>query len=588
MEEEILRSSEALLEALRDQDRRCEVATSLLVTSISSHVQETRKNRGLTQTELAELTGTRQPKISEIENGESGGVNWETSTLLGLAHALQVRLKISLETFGSLSIYSWAPPPLPEADPSLQVPSDSSDAERLRAQLQNREFREAYVETAVYADLAAQVQALRRQRGLTQNELSSRAKLPQKTLSNVENPIDGPSAANWVLGTLLKIATALDVRLQVDFLPYGTLLADLMLTSDTLRRPEPRYDPLLFIQPSMPVPDAKAPERTRWMQELVIPWLYQDSHLAIDQLVRWLQGKDLPPVGYEEEPYRWILRGIPSQLQRPHFDTRLAERLAVILSYAPDEAHVVSDQDDDFLSGLYWTCAGVNCPGILAEPLWDAYKRLRVTRPSGPVRDALQAAIVHNQFGDKAFKEIWKPMIETGRHHLLRGSEVLGYEGLLAIRTGPSRMDDILWALAEVVRRWDGDEEDISTLRRLLKRTELTRSESPHLWKRAQNWPAWARHALSIPEIVRDEQGDQHRIVVTVELSLGQLQASWQLGEPAEFQWNERIEHTTFAPSRPRAFYNAVLDKIRDYEPMAAYAAYAHPMAFQAFFSSPV
>lgn len=50
-----------------------------------------RKLRGLSQTQLAELVGTRQPKISEYENGE-GNPTWETLSrifgVLGLSLSL--------------------------------------------------------------------------------------------------------------------------------------------------------------------------------------------------------------------------------------------------------------------------------------------------------------------------------------------------------------------------------------------------------------------------------------------------------------------------------------------------------------------
>ena len=150
---------------------------------------------------------------------------------------------------------------------------------------------------------------------------------------------------------------------------------------------------------------------------------------------------------------------------------------------------------------LYWTCAGLTRPSFLAEQLWQAYKRLRVTRPSGAVSDALQAAMAQNQFGEtKPLKEIWEPMIEKGRHPWLRGNEVVGFEGILARhRTVKPDIEKIFWALGRISERWDESRREDFEL--LLARVNQ-RGDVPDLRgsieRYIDGWSSWAR-AVVVP-----------------------------------------------------------------------------------------
>lgn len=54
---------------------------------LASNVYRLRKERGLTQEQLAEAVGVRQPRIAEVERGDA---NPRLDTLCRLAHALGV------------------------------------------------------------------------------------------------------------------------------------------------------------------------------------------------------------------------------------------------------------------------------------------------------------------------------------------------------------------------------------------------------------------------------------------------------------------------------------------------------------------
>lgn len=355
-------------------------------------------------------------------------------------------------------------------------PGDSAgnDREELRRKLRDsKEYREEYATTALIENLSTQVQVLRRQRGLTQGELAQRVGTKQPRISNLEMPRMDNAVPNWEVDTLNRVAQALGTRLKISFESYSTLLDELdSVTSESMRRREIEDDPLLNPRPPVPEPDAEAPERTRWMQEQMIPWLWDDS-LDVETLIELLQGIQMPAVGHDEASSTWLLRGIPKDVSpaiRDYMERQLAERLAVLLGEEPDVNPVVSSRADEFLINLYSTCAGLTRGAFLFEPLWRTYKRLRSSKLSGPVRDALQAALIANQVGDLAMREIWEPMIKKGRHSLLRGGSITGYQGLVARRkNGKPDYDRLFWALTDISNQWQGTDADRRAFRRMIE-----------------------------------------------------------------------------------------------------------------------
>lgn len=83
---------------------------------------------------------------------------------------------------------------------------------RFLEKLNEREYRAAYVEMWMRQSLAAQIRALREQRGWTQGEFAERAGKPQSVICRLEGDDHLPS-----LKTLFEVATALDLPLLVEF-----------------------------------------------------------------------------------------------------------------------------------------------------------------------------------------------------------------------------------------------------------------------------------------------------------------------------------------------------------------------------------
>jgi len=75
-------------------------ANGHLDSYIATQIKVLREERGLTQQELAVLSGMRQARISVLENVNYSA--WSVSTLRRIAKSLGVRLKVSFEEFGTL------------------------------------------------------------------------------------------------------------------------------------------------------------------------------------------------------------------------------------------------------------------------------------------------------------------------------------------------------------------------------------------------------------------------------------------------------------------------------------------------------
>ena len=89
-----------LMEEFLDPEYRQAYADDYLNTYVATQIRVLREQRGLSQEALANLIGTKQSGISRLENVNYS--SWKTDTLRRIAHALDVRLKISFETYGDL------------------------------------------------------------------------------------------------------------------------------------------------------------------------------------------------------------------------------------------------------------------------------------------------------------------------------------------------------------------------------------------------------------------------------------------------------------------------------------------------------
>jgi transcriptional regulator with XRE-family HTH domain len=96
----------------------------------------------------------------------------------------------------------------------------SKTAKALLQKLRQKKYRDAYVAEHMRQGIAYQIRALRDQRQWNQGKLSQLLGKPQSVISRLEDP----SYGKVTIQTLLELASAFDVALQVRFISYSSFL----------------------------------------------------------------------------------------------------------------------------------------------------------------------------------------------------------------------------------------------------------------------------------------------------------------------------------------------------------------------------
>ena len=87
-------------------------------------------------------------------------------------------------------------------------------------ELENKEYRQGYVDAQYSVEMPFQINSLRKARGWTQAELADRAGLSRSYISKIEQPGYGPAS----LKTLKKLCGAFDVALHLTFISFSELV----------------------------------------------------------------------------------------------------------------------------------------------------------------------------------------------------------------------------------------------------------------------------------------------------------------------------------------------------------------------------
>ena len=103
----------------------------------------------------------------------------------------------------------------------------------LTSEFSDKEYAHAYVDDFSNMFIAAQIKALRDQRGWTQKELAEFSGMKQERVSALEDV----NYEAWTAKTLKKLAQAFDLTLKISFEKFQTrVAADLLIA--LARRPE--------------------------------------------------------------------------------------------------------------------------------------------------------------------------------------------------------------------------------------------------------------------------------------------------------------------------------------------------------------
>ena len=85
---------------------------------------------------------------------------------------------------------------------------------------ENKEYRDAYVESETVTFIAHQIRAIRDQRGWTQKELAKKMNTTQAAISRIEDP----SYGKFSVKTLLELCFAFDVGIELRFVSTAKML----------------------------------------------------------------------------------------------------------------------------------------------------------------------------------------------------------------------------------------------------------------------------------------------------------------------------------------------------------------------------
>ena len=142
-----------LPEKLKDQEYRRKFFLAEASARIAAQLIALRKRRGLNQKQVAELTHTRQPAISRVE--QSDYQNWSFNTLRAITDALDARIRVVIEPSEDiLKEYEGEKNLLSSASIPEPVALASQSAEAFNASVLMRQYASGIAaQTKLYCDV---------------------------------------------------------------------------------------------------------------------------------------------------------------------------------------------------------------------------------------------------------------------------------------------------------------------------------------------------------------------------------------------------------------------------------------------------
>jgi transcriptional regulator with XRE-family HTH domain len=194
-----------------------------------------------------------------------------------------------------------------------ESPSLNQARSRLLREFWDKNYRHGYADDFLNAFIAAQIRAIRDQRGWTQAQLAEHSGMRQSRISAMEDV----NYASWSIRTLARLAEAFDVALAVCFKPFSKRIDDINSFSPDGLRVSPYLDDLcraydLALPPRVTDASAIAPDLANIIQAfaefksdptVAIPTKIQEYTAA---LLRALAGARTTPE--EHRAFReWLL-----------------------------------------------------------------------------------------------------------------------------------------------------------------------------------------------------------------------------------------------------------------------------------------
>lgn len=226
-----------------------------------------------------------------------------------------------------------------------------------------------------------------------------------------------------------------------------------------------------------------------------------------------MKGYELPSLGYETEPYVWILHSLPNSANDRH---ELANRIARFLEQS--QAHAIPNQEynDSFFYNLLHICAGLGCREELGKQLSDLFSFFTAhndkrevffsTRKPYNLNNAFREALITNQI-DSSLRHIWRAGLEGQQASFLLGDVYSCFRGIIYLsNNNQPATEDIGWALGKMAEYLEPEKDRHQKFRRLLERVKEAWPEETFNqdWDRilmlqsmVNDWRPWATVRLS-------------------------------------------------------------------------------------------
>lgn len=218
--------------------------------------------------------------------------------------------------------------------------------------------------------------------------------------------------------------------------------------------------------------------KIRKIREKLEGWL-GNADWTFDGLRRWLKGYELPAIGYDKEPYSWILYGFP---EPEHYRREMASRIARFLQDEKPHQKPSNDYDDRLFYNLFHLSAGLGCRRELGDPLYELYDyfardddRRRAffsNEKQYNLNNAFREALITNQT-DTTFRKIWIEGLEGRQISFLLGDVYSHFRGILYLSEGGQPcVDDIGRSLKRMAEYIEPEKQRHEKFRRLLERVK--------------------------------------------------------------------------------------------------------------------
>ena len=230
-----------------------------------------------------------------------------------------------------------------------------------------------------------------------------------------------------------------------------------------------------------------------------------------ERLLQWLQGRGLPPVGYGDEPYRWLFRAIPSGRRRLEAETQLARACSEAVNRL---CSVPSSKRNYVAYNLFMLCAGIAHADVLSDSLSSFLQnetKLAALEEDLSAVEAFRAALANNQVDDR-LKSLWIAMLRR-QPTPIAGTVFDGLEGVSLMPSatrGRPDFDSLREALTILADALQGTNDDCRDFARAVERVRLLYpgvewDERLIDFANRGTWPCWAIESLPTLSVFRDD-----------------------------------------------------------------------------------